>query len=42
MDCFFIRLLRKKKVSQLRPNNPDYRLDCGELLELFAPLRAFF
>ena len=38
----FYQTFTQEKVSQQRSNNPDYLLGCGELLELFAPLRVVF
>ena len=38
----FYQTFTQEKVSQQRPNNPDYLLGCGELLELFSPLRVVF
>jgi len=38
----FYQTFTREKISQKPPNNPDYLLDCSELLELFSPLRVIF
>jgi tellurite methyltransferase len=38
----FYQTFTREKISQKPPNNPDYLLDCSELLELFSPLKVIF
>ena len=38
----FYQTFTREKTSPKPPNNPDYLLDCSELLALFSPLRVIF
>jgi SAM-dependent methyltransferase len=38
----FYQTFTREKTSPRPPNNPDYLLDCSELLTLFSPLRVVF
>ena len=38
----FYQTFTRNKVDQQGPSNPDYLLDCNELLRLFSPLNLIF
>jgi SAM-dependent methyltransferase len=38
----FYQTFIKEKTSPKPPNNPDYLLRCGEMLEMFSPLKLIF
>ena len=38
----FYQTFTREKTSPKPPNNPDYLLDCSELLALFSPLKVIF
>jgi tellurite methyltransferase len=38
----FYQTFTRNKIDQQGPSNPDYLLDCNELLRLFSPLNLIF